>query len=137
LGQLGLLAQAVALCALLALLWCLLAPLAYGLSGANGLWAAAVGAAATLSGGLVALALISLCQGPQAALASMLLGMMARMVLPLAIGVALTLKVTWLADAGMIFYLLVFYLVTLALETAITLAKVQLPLAPRKTLCTK
>jgi len=132
LGQLGLVAQAGALCAVLAVLWALVSPLAFSLSGVAGLWAVAVGAGATLLGGLVALLLASLCYGPAAPMYGMLVGMMARMIVPMAIGVVVQLKVEWLADAGMIFYLLVFYMATLALETTISLARIRLPFAPQK-----
>jgi hypothetical protein len=137
LGQLGLVAQAAALCALLAGLWCVVAPLAYSLSGVAGLWAAAVGAGATLLGGFIALLLAATCYGPAAPMYGMLLGMMARMVVPMAIGVIVQLRVELLADAGMIFYLLGFYMATLALETAILLARIRLPFAPPKALYTK
>ena len=110
LGQLGLVAQAGALCAVLAVLWALVSPLAFSLSGVAGLWAVAVGAGATLLGGLVALLLASLCYGPAAPMYGMLVGMMARMIVPMAIGVVVQLKDEWLADAGMIFYLCVFYM---------------------------
>lgn len=133
LGQLGLVAQAGALCAVVAVLWAAVSPLAYSLSGVAGLWAAAVGAGATLLGGLIALLLASLCRGPAAPMYGMLVGMMARMVVPMAIGVAVQLKVEWLADAGMIFYLLVFYMATLALETTISLARIRVPFASQKT----
>lgn len=134
LGQLGLAAQAALVCACSLLLWLAAAPLADWLSGADGLWAAAAAAAATLVGGLVALVLASLFRGPTAAMQGMLVGMLARMVLPMAIGVALHLKVRALADAGMIFYLLVFYMATLALETALALARIRLPFTPTKAL---
>ena len=52
------------------------------------------------------------------------LGMLARTMLPLVVGVVLTMKVAWLADAGMIFYLLVFYLASLAIETMLLVAQV-------------
>jgi len=125
LGHWNLAAQGGLLCATLLLVAAILAPIAYSLAAVDGLWAVAVALAATLAGGLIALLLAALVRGPAAPMYGMLVGMMARMTVPMAIGVTLQLKVEWLADAGMIFYLLVFYLATLALETALLLGRLQ------------
>jgi hypothetical protein len=55
---------------------------------------------------------------------SILFGMLSRTLIPLVLGVLLHAKVPVLAEGGMIFYLLVFYLLTLALETALLLAQI-------------
>ena len=46
------------------------------------------------------------------------------------IGTALHIRNPELASAGLIFYLLVFYMVTLAADTVLLLAQAQQPLAP-------
>ena len=55
----------------------------------------------------------------------MVAGMFARMSVGLLVVVALQRGVPALADAAMILYLLVFYLATLAIETALLVAKIQ------------
>jgi hypothetical protein len=62
-----------------------------------------------------------LLRGPKHALAALLAGMAARMGIPLAFGLAIHLQGGPLAEAGLLYYLLVFYPVALAAETALSL----------------
>ncbi len=57
---------------------------------------------------------------PQAWL-GMLLGMFPRMAIPIGLGLAIQLRGGPLAEAGLLVYLVVFYPVTLAVETAMSL----------------
>jgi hypothetical protein len=124
LGRLGPIAQAGLLTVILTICWLLAAPLAYRISGQNGILAASVGAGACWLGAQLAVAISALCGGSAGALNAMLLGMLGRMLLPLLIGVTLHVYVPALAHAGMIFYLMVFYLIVLASETLLMLAQV-------------
>lgn len=120
----GLAAQAGLLAAVVLVAWLLVAPLAYAFSGSAGVVAAAVGAGVCFVGGGLALSIAGLLNHSSAAMVSLALAMLARTLIPLVLGVALHRAVPLLAGAGMIFYLLVFYMVALATETALMLAKV-------------
>src|SRR6185369_3805902 len=117
LGRLGLPTRAALVFGCALVLWLLLAPLAYTISGPMGLAAAAVGAGLCVFGAELALAIAACFRGPAAAMYGMMLGMLVRMTIPLILGVTLQLKSSVLAEAGMVFYLLAFYMVTLAVET--------------------
>jgi hypothetical protein len=58
--------------------------------------------------------------------------MLARTLVPLAGGVALDRGVPWLAECGMIYYLVVFYMIALATETVLSIARVPSSTAPGK-----
>jgi hypothetical protein len=124
LAALGLPAQAAWASALVIGLWLIAAPISYQISGPTGPWAAAAGAGVCLLGAWLALAIAALFPGPSGALHRMLFSMLARTMVPLLLGVALHLNAPSLAAAGMIFYLLIFYLATLVFDTALLLAQV-------------
>ncbi len=48
-----------------------------------------------------------------------LLGMLPRLGIPLTVVLAFYVRGGWLADAGLVYYILVFYFVTLAVETTL------------------
>ncbi len=100
-----------------------LAPLVYSLSGNAGLIASAIAAGVCCFGGVVGLAMASLFRTPQTAMHGVAVSMLARTVLPLALGLTLQMNVASLADAGFVYYLLVFYGVTLATETILSVAQ--------------
>ena len=124
LAALSLPAQAAWASALVIGLWLVVAPISYQISGAIGPRAAAAGAGVCLLGAWLALAIAAFFPGPTGAMHRMLFSMLARTMIPLLLGVALHLNVPSLAAAGMIFYLLVFYLATLVFDTALLLAQV-------------
>lgn len=108
-------------------------PVAWWISGSLGVIAASTAAAICLIGALLAVALGHLLPaGPQAPLQRMLVGMMARTALPLIAGVTLHFEVPSLAEAGMVFYLFVFYIASLATETALVIREASLGDATRK-----
>jgi len=121
LQQGGLLLQSAVLGLVVAVAYGLVAPVAGYLAGGGGLTAAAVAAAFCLGGASVALLMAHLFRGPNGALAGVLLGMAARMVIPLGGGYACHANGGPLAEAGLLYYLLVFYPITLALETWLSL----------------
>ena len=89
--------------------------------GRTGLRAVAVAAGVCLLGALVALVIAHGLRAPRYALYGLLLGMAARMGIPLGCGLAFHLRGGALVDAGLLYYLLVFYPVTLGVETALSL----------------
>ncbi len=113
----GLPASVAMLSAVLAASYLLLAPFVYRLQGADGLSAAAVAAVVCLVSALAGL-LVSQCfSGPDHALAGVLVGMGFRMTLPLTVCVVAQLQGGALAQAGFVFYIIAFYLVSLAIDT--------------------
>jgi hypothetical protein len=96
-------------------------PVAVLIGGSMGLTAAALAAATCLAGAVVALLASQVLVGPGLALASLLVGMTARMAIPLVCGLVIHLHGGPLADAGILYYLVMFYPVTLAAETLLSL----------------
>lgn len=106
---------------------CVLAlPVAFLCSGWAGIGAAAAAAVVCLGGAVAALTVSHCLRGPQYALPAMLLAMGPRMGVPLAVALACHLHGGALADAGLVYYLLAFYPITLLVETVLSL-----PRAPR------
>jgi hypothetical protein len=116
-------------CALLALAvavaFPVVAAMAYQWYGAAGVFAAAVAAIVCWAAATLALVCTALLQGPQAALYAMLFGMLFRMGLPLGIGLVLSRTSPVLAGAGVFGFIVVFYLVTLVVETLLSLTFVK------------
>lgn len=108
--------------AALALAACaVVAPAAIGLGGIWGLAAAAAAAGLCLAGALAALAASHAFAGPRHALAGLLVAMAARTGIPLGFGLACHLCGGPLAEAGLLYYLLVFYPPILLVETYLSL----------------
>ena len=102
-------------------MYALVAPVAGYCGGSAGLWAAATAAVLCLAGAGLALVISQALRSPKHALYGMLLGMAARMGVPLAFALACHLHGGALAEAGLLYYLLALYPVTLAIETALSL----------------
>lgn len=132
LARLGLVAQSLFVAAALSVAWLLVAPLAYGVSGLLGLKVALLAALLCWLGALFSLTISAFIRGGVSVMHRMALGMTARAMVPLVLGVGLHLKDVELAGAGLIFYVLVFYMVTLTADTALLVAQVPQPLVPRK-----
>ena len=113
----GLPASVAMLSAVLAVSYLVLAPFAYRLQGGSGLSAAAVAAVVCLVSAIGGMLLSQCLGGPNHAIAGVLSGMMLRMGLPLAVCMIVYLQSGALAEAGFVFYVLAFYLVTLAIDT--------------------
>jgi len=96
------------------------APVGFVLSGPPGVWAAAAGAGLCLAGAVAALVVSDRLHRSEHALHAALLGMAARMAIPLGLGFTLYLLSRPLANAGLLYYLLVFYPVTLSVETMLS-----------------
>ena len=124
----------LATCALLLLLavlagFAIVAPFAYDRHGVDGVLATATAAGVCWSAASLALVASALVRGQFAGFHAMILGMFFRVGLPLAAGVYLTKRGGSLADAGVFGLLVIFYLLTLAVETPLSLAL--LPTAER------
>ena len=125
LGRLGLVGQTGVVLGGIFAAALLIAPWSYGFGGIAGLRSVGVAAGVSLLAAELALLVGGLFRGPAAAMYGMVSGMTVRMAVALLLGVALQLGATDRADRAMIFYLLVFYMVTLAIETGLLLARVR------------
>jgi hypothetical protein len=122
LGRLSFAARAGILGGCVALAWAATMPLAYWSAGAAGAQAASVAAGVCFAGTILALATTEMLSGPLRALYGVLLGMFARTGLPLVATLVIYFKVPALADAGLVVYLLVFYFLTLVVETVLAIS---------------
>ncbi len=124
LARIGLAARLGLVSAILLVTWLLLAPWAYYTAGNLGMAACGAAAGIVWLGAAIALPIASLLAGPATAVFGVTLAMFARAAVPLAAGVTLHFQSPALAQAGLIYYLLVFYMVALATETALLLARI-------------
>jgi hypothetical protein len=118
---LSLLDSMIILVAVVSLVWVAVMPVCWWLHGFAGFLAATVAAVACLAGAEAAL-VCSLCfAGSHHALSTLLVGMATRMGAPLICGIIVHIQGGLLAEAGLLYYLLVFYPVALATETVLSL----------------
>ena len=110
-------------------LYGLVAPVACCCGGRAGMLAAAAAAFLCLAGATLALVVSHALREPNRALYGMLFGMAARMGIPLGSGLLCHVQGGALAEAGLLYYLLVFYPVTLGVETALSLPRSQPPVS--------
>jgi hypothetical protein len=109
----------------------LLAPYAVGLavavrcSGAAGLAALSVAAAGCLVSATAAMILSYCLQTPATAMAAALLSMAVRTGLPLIVALVVRLGGPSLVEAGFVYYLLVFYVLALAIEVPLSLPRME------------
>ncbi len=101
--------------------YAVVAPVAFSFSGARGLWAAAAAATFCLAGAGTALATSQFLRKPKYLLHGVLAATAARMGIPLTLGLICHIQGGPLAEAGLLYYLLAFYPVALAVETALSL----------------
>jgi len=114
-------ARAGILAIVIALSYVVVAPLGARL-GPPGAWRTAAAAAGVcLLGGVLALGVSHSLRGPQAALVAMLLAMACRMGIPLVFAAWAHLSGGALARAGVLYYVLIFYLIALGAEVALSL----------------
>jgi len=97
-------------------------PVAWVVSGMEGVAAAIAGAFLCFSGGLLSLVWNLAFPGPKLLVVRILGGMLPRMGVPLMGGLVLQITVEPLAEAGILIYLLVFYPALLSLETWLSLS---------------
>jgi hypothetical protein len=130
LQNLGLATRAVLLASAVFAAFAAVGPFAAHLGGPTALWAAAVGGFLCLAGATCALVAGHFLRSPHFAFQALLVGMALRVSIPLGIGAALYLRGGPLAEAGLLYYLVVFYVVTLTVETALSLPPGQRPGEP-------
>jgi hypothetical protein len=123
----GLIARAGFLAIVVLGVYVLVAPVVAHLKGSSGLAAAAAAAGACLAGAVPALVASRLLRGTRHALCGMLLAMALRFAVPLGIGLGCHLSGGPLAEGGILYYLLVFYPITLGVETALSLPPAEAP----------
>jgi hypothetical protein len=110
-GRIGLFSLLLAAACLLVL------PVAISLHGTDGFVAACAGIIVVWFASSLGMAVGELFHGPNAALSKLLLGMVIRMAIPLAACLLALLTDSRLAEAGFVFYVLVFYLAALPVDT--------------------
>ena len=106
------------------LLLAVVAPVAYLTAGGPGVLAAACAMLLCFAGGVPALLLDTLMSAPELVRRRTILTMLPRFVLPLGCCVAICIVNETMADAGLGIYIVIFFLVMLAVETGLTLAGV-------------
>ena len=116
-GYVGAAARASLLSGLLLLLLIPVASVGFALSGPSGVMVASFSMLICLASGLLAMVAAEIARQFNQQLASLLLAMGIRTSLPMAVLIAVYIRGGAIVDAGMAFYLLVFYLAVLAIET--------------------
>ena len=115
----GLVAQALLLLGSVVVAYLLLLPLACAASGADGLIASGIAAGICWFGSFGALVASQALTGPALMVVGVTLGMFLRMAVPLIFCLIIYLQPSALTRAGLVFYVLAFYMVTLAVDAAI------------------
>jgi len=123
----GLPAQLLLLAAVVLAVYALAAPVAGRATGVAGLAASATAAALCWLGAAAALVVSRACRKPNRVLYGALYGMLLRMGIPLFSALALQLSVAALAEAYLLIYFLVFYPITLLVETILSLPQTDAP----------
>lgn len=125
LGRLGFASRAALLAAVTAVVWAISALVGFKVTGHSGLLAATLAGIVCLVSSELALVAVALFRDPKMALHAVLIGMLIRMGLPLLVGGFLQLNNETLASAGLLYYVLIFYLATLLVETALVVSYLQ------------
>ncbi len=120
-GRLGLLTGQIALAIVVGLVLAPGAATGWMISGPWGIAAAVVAAVSCWMGAASALAAAALLSGVANGLGGLLAGMGLRMGIPLTCGLLLQLTGGPLTEAGVLYYLLVFYPITLSVEIALSI----------------
>ncbi|MBN1589970.1 MAG: hypothetical protein JW888_10680 [Pirellulales bacterium] len=121
----GLVTRATVLVLAVAVVYLLVAPGAWCFGGPVGPVSAAVAGLCCLAGAMLALISGEPFRTTERALHGMLLGMAFRMGIPLGVGLAVYLHGGALVQAGFIYYLLVFFEITLLVEVYLSLPPLQ------------
>ncbi len=120
LRRVGLGAQSAVLLGAVLPVYAVVAPVACRLYGADGLAAAGLAAGLCLLGAELALVVCRLFRDPKDALYAVVFGMLLRMGIPLLAALVFCVRGGPLAEAGLLVYLVVFYPVTLSVETVLS-----------------
>ena len=117
----GIFIRVVALLIFEILLFAVITPFLWFFGSAWSLVAAGVAAGLCTAGAVLGLWIHHVFADPKLALTALLLGMAVNMGVPFAFGVAIHLGGGPLSESGFLYYLLFFYLLTLAIKTLLTL----------------
>jgi hypothetical protein len=98
-------------------------PVAMSTSGVDGIVASLSAAAVVWIASAAAMASGELCYGTHQAILKLLFGMTLRMLIPLVACLLVLMTLSRLANAGFAFYVLVFYLLALPVDTALAMLK--------------
>lgn len=124
-GQPGWLCCCAAQLGAMAVAWVVVAAIAQAVGGPAGFGAASLAAGICLASGIAAFGLSGLVRGPSLALAAVVLGMLVRMGVPLGLGGILHWQSAALAEAGLLWYVAAFYVVTLVVDTSLSVARIR------------
>jgi len=117
----GIFIRVVALLIFEILLFAVITPFLWFFGSAWSLVAAGVAAGLCTAGAVLGLWIHHVFADPKLALTALLLGMLVNMGVPMAFGLAIHLNGGPLSESGFLYYLLFFYLLTLAMKTVLTL----------------
>ena len=117
----GIFIRVVALLIFEILLFAVITPFLWFFGSAWSLVAAGVAAGLCTAGAVLGLWIHHVFADPKLALTALLLGMLVNMGVPMAFGLAIHLHGGPLSESGFLYYLLFFYLLTLAMKTVLTL----------------
>jgi len=123
----SLFARSLLLIATACLISALLVPVAYSQHGVDGVKACVIAGSICLFGGLSAMTVSDTLPGPDLAIANLLFTIFLRLGIPIGICVFVFAMGDRLVDAGLVYYLIVFYPVLLLLETAFSVGQVAMP----------
>ncbi len=125
LGSGSLLSRVVVLLVAFAVLWIVMAPVAWFLHGVLGLQASGLATSVCLGAGCLALLVVQPFSPAQHAMAHLAAGMAVRMGLPLLVCLLVAQRPGGLNDAGFAWYLLAAFLLGLLLETAMAIGQLK------------
>jgi hypothetical protein len=117
----GLARRAIILTAAVLLAFALAAPVIAWRGGSPAIYAAGVAAALSWAGATFALVAAHVLRGPELAFTALGVATAGRLGIPLLAGLAIHLQGGPLAEAGLLYYLLLFYPVALTVEIALSL----------------
>jgi hypothetical protein len=122
-AEMGTAWQAVMMALVSCAFWVASLPVAIALSGSDGGLAALFATVVVWLASAMGLLIGECCYGPSKSLSRLLAGMLVRMLIPLVACMAVLLTSQRLAAAGFEFYVLIFYLLALPIDTAIAVIK--------------
>lgn len=120
-------ARAGVLAGVLSLAFAVAVPIALNAAGWDGVAAAGCAALLCLAAGVAVIVLTLFASSPEHVAYLVVLGMLLRMGIPLVSCLAIYYRGGWLVDGGMVYYLLVFYPLTVAAETWLDVTRLSPP----------
>jgi hypothetical protein len=115
--------QAVTMALVFCAIWLASLPVAMTLSGSDGALAAFFATVVVWFASAMGLLVGECCYGPSKSVSKLLAGMVVRMLIPLVACMAVLLASQRMTAAGFEFYVLIFYLLALPIDTAIAVIK--------------